>query len=151
MSGRICNGCREVKPISDFYTRPNGFVSKRCRACAAAASLEWRAKNPGRAAAARRRYVEKNPEKCAEAASASQKAKPEVYAAASRRYYNKNPEKVKALMRKQMEELHDCYIARSMGISVKDATPELLELKREQLRVHRMARELKKSLKENKE
>lgn len=77
---------------------------------------------------------------------------PDKYRAAKREWAAKNPDKVETSSRRtklqQMTELRPAYVAVVLGISVKDLTPELLALKREQLEIRRLAREAKQQLKE---
>lgn len=45
-----CNGCKEIKPHSEFYvdSQRHGHYLPRCKACCAEAGREWRQKNHGK-------------------------------------------------------------------------------------------------------
>lgn len=51
----------------------------------------------------------------------------------------------KKLMQKRVDILADAYVVQKLGLVKAQATPELIALKREQLAIKRMARELKKA------
>lgn len=78
-------------------------------------------------------------------------------------YRAANPEKVKALQSKYVGKytekqadgnklrrsaLSDGYVASKLFVPLVDCTPDLIEMKREQLLMHRALRELNKILKE---
>ena len=61
------------------------------------------------------------------------------------RYYQDKREGVLADKRIMRAELSDAYVVNVMGLKQHEAPPELIALKREQLAIKRMARELKKA------
>jgi hypothetical protein len=135
-------------------------LSPRCKACVLAWLAEDRKANPQkyreREAATYQRHAEKkkaavrdwrtkNPEKVAEQTRQWQKANPDKCREADMRYATSNPEKVREKARRIRASMTDAYIAGQLQLSVKRAPPELIALKREQLAIKRMARELKKA------
>lgn len=114
-----------------------------------AARREWYANNPEKARASHAKWYAENPDRVAEygreyrsanadrvaAFLAAYKARPEVKAA------------LKARKQRDVAELGNNYVKRVIfpdGIP-KNVPPELIALKREQLTIKRMARELKKA------
>lgn len=72
---------------------------------------------------------------------------PYKYRAKQAAWANANPAHAVA----RISELGDSYIAGTLGMKTAEAPPELIALKREQLTMHRMARELKQAAKPTKE
>lgn len=115
--------------------------------------------------AARERYNQ-SPE--GKAAKARYRASPKGKAVAKRHMarYNQSPgakeaqkrrrrqsPKYKAAMRRRsaraVADLRDAYVARHLGLRVAEAPPELIELKRQQLTLRRLAKTLKKAAHES--
>ena len=51
-------------------------------------------------------------------------------------------------MRKSVEDIRPAYVARRLGVHVRDMTPELHDLKREQLIIARLSKQIKNELKD---
>ena len=51
-------------------------------------------------------------------------------------------------MRRIADELTDCYVAGELGLNLSNCPPELIQMKRERILMHRALRELNKTLKE---
>ena len=116
-----------------------------------AASREWYAENADKALAGQAIWREKNKDHCAEYSREYRTANPEKVAAFVKAYRARPEVKAVARARKQREvvELVDGYVKRVIfpdGIPP-HIPPELITLKREQLAIKRMARELKKATK----
>jgi len=107
----------------------------------------WYAANPERARENNTAWCAANLEKKRESNTAWRAANPEKHRACSLVWSREHPEDVIRQTSKAREDLAPSYVAFVLQMSVKDVTPELLELKREQLRLTRIARELKKELK----
>lgn len=60
-----------------------------------------------------------------------------------------NPDKVKEIARRRVAELTQDYLAGLIGLPVKEVPHDLLEMKRDQLLVRRMARQLKEAINES--
>lgn len=85
-----------------------------------------------------------NPEKYKELAKRAALENPEKYRQRHQRWRAANPDKVNT----HVSRLTDAYVRdtlSNMGVPRQIATPELIALKREQLAIKRMARELKKA------
>ena len=65
-------------------------------------------------------------------------------------YEQKNKDRHTAKSKRNRETLSNCYLAGRMGISVKECDDNLLTMKREQILISRLLRELNKELKETK-
>lgn len=164
---KTCSKCGEVKALSEFYK--NCSPCKNCKDLhvaayrkanpekAAARNANWRKANPEKVAAAQAAYRKKkpeNPEKAAARKAAWRKANPENPKERNDRnsaWRKKNPEKLAANRSAygfvERAELRPSYVARMLQIPVSQLTPELLELKREQLLFKRLARDLTQAAK----
>lgn len=143
METKTCSNCGEMKPsAASFAARGN-----QCKACLAAYARDRRRKNPERAradsAAARRKRLAADPGGVREY---TRQRNAEWRAA--------NPERWKE-SNKRLHKLWSDNLARSYVLSqllrgdgsLEDSKvpEELIELKREQLRLHRLAKELKQA------
>lgn len=88
------------------------------------------ADNPAKLIARSRAYYAENKQKCK---------------AQTAGYRVKNAEKLKASGAKHRTEISPSYAARAIGLKTSQLTPEILALKREQLTLHRLARQLRKA------
>lgn len=70
---------------------------------------------------------------------------PEKFRARAREYHAANRDMYAGLYKRARQELRDSYVATTLRMKTADVPPELLALKREQLAIKRMARELKKA------
>jgi len=155
---KTCSKCGEVKAGSEFYsgrTRP-------CKECESSNGAAYRKANPEKVAARKASYRKANPEKVATAVAAWRKANPEKVAAQGPAYckanpekvaagkvayYKKNAEKIHAMAKFVASEMRPAYVATCIGLPVSRLTPELLALKRQQLKTHRLSKQIAKALK----
>lgn len=111
---------------------------------------KYRARHKDVIAEKHRRYREANLAKVRETQRLSTAkafaSNPEKFRAACRAWHKNNPENAAKRSRKKVDGLSDGYVASAMRVKVSDATTELLALKREQLAIKRMTRELKKAI-----
>lgn len=112
----------------DWYTENREKVAKRRRENLAERSRAYRAANR---------------EKMAERKRARQEASREKKTEWSRAWYADNREKAREHSRKCIEKLSNSYVAGRIGISTKLAPPDLIEAKREQLKLVRLLKEKK--------
>jgi len=75
-------------------------------------------------------------------------ANPEKHRECKKKWAEENPEKVKEKDRIRVEKLSDSYIAVRLGLPVGAVTKELFEMKREQLTLYRMAKEIRRTIKQ---
>ena len=133
------------------------FATQRCLPCKRAEARKWHKENPEKSKATSRKWKEGNQEKVKVAVRKWREENQEKARAASRKWYEENPEKAKAKARKQYEEnpekvnaiarknietLSDRYVSKRIGAPIKDLSPEIIELKREQLLMFRLNKEL---------
>ena len=65
----------------------------------------------------------------------------------NRKFHAKpSAEKTKELAKKRQEMLTDAYVANILKVPVKNIPPELIQLKREQLRIYRLTKQLKNEI-----
>ena len=143
-----CSKCGEVKSLDGFYRdagKPDGRRAD-CSVCSRASISKWRAENPEKHKACVKKWRAENPEK-----EKATKAKwcaenPEKNRASGAKWRAENPEKVKAIEAQRTAGLASAYVAASCGLKVSQLTPELLELKRAQLQMHRLTKQLNKEI-----
>lgn len=118
---------------------------KRARAAA------WYAANREKVKAAANARYAANPEKMKAYQAAHRAANPEKMKARGAAWLAANREKMKAYCDARravrVAQLHPAYVAGRLGLPVAEVTPELLEMKREQLTLHRLGRQVKAALK----
>jgi len=113
-----CKKCGEEKELSEFYACKNGKGGKRsfCKKCFYLSNKQ----NPCR--------------------------KPEVRSIYMKKWLEDHPESQNAYVRKCRESGTPSYIAQALRIPLAQLTPELLELKRAQLEMYRLTKQLKKEI-----
>lgn len=155
---KLCSGCGEGKDISEFTRGWN--PCKSCRASARKAERPQftpltEAQRAERKLESQRRFRRDNP--------GYQRESRRTYA---RNYYALNcdqlkrqtsaylrahPEVVRAVRKRQVESMSPSYLRAALRLPPEQTTPELLDMKREQLTVYRLSRQLKTKLKETHE
>lgn len=148
METKKCSKCGEVKPPSEFgldRSKKHGLANQ-CKRCKGATSNAWREKNRERNRANERAWEERNRGHIRERQRARYRADPEKAKAPTEAWVRANPEKVLAVAKRARDGLTKAYIASKLRIPVRDLTPELLALKREQLALKRLSREIKREL-----
>lgn len=168
-----CSKCGEVKGLGEFgkSSRSPDGKQRLCKQCDRLKCEQWRRANPAKAKAARddwrarhpdvvkqysADYYKKNPQKGSE----RRRANVEAYRATKTAWRKKNidserqretqwkhqnRDKVKAANKQRIDNISPAYAAGLMNLPVAIAPLELIALKREQLAIKRMARELKKA------
>lgn len=136
MHGKACVACKAVKPLFDFCSQPDRIDGKRsrCKAC----------EQPWRKAMASERYRVKKDEL---------RAKAREWEKANRTRTN---ERVRQARRLERQELADSYVKRLLSDRsevIKPALlpPALVDLKREQLLLARLAKQMQQALTEKQE
>lgn len=174
MDTKTCTKCGETKALTEFYVNKGcvGGVSSQCKACHRIASKQRYLANPEKVIARARVWAEANPEKrktiCAKSAKkrapeiaeytkkwrkenpnkAYRVLHPDKYRACQREWKKNNPEKQRAQKQRAQALLTPAYVANALHLPVGQLTPELLELKRQQLELHRLQRQLQATLKD---
>lgn len=126
---KTCTGCGEAKELSEFSrnkTKPDGFKSE-CKKCEAAYRAKHREKLNAKAAKWRADNRERERAWC-------------------KKWRDSRPDKQKEIGTKRTSNLTASYIATSLKMKVSNLTPELIELKREQLLMRRATKQLTKEI-----
>lgn len=161
-----CSFCREAKALSDYYkdSRAKDGHTSRCKACVNADSKTWKKQNAERYAEYRTAYYEKNKAKLITIRSAWAKENADKVKSYDRKWREANaqrlkamdmawrkdhPEKVAEYRRKHVDEVSQSYVANLLEIPTAKVPPELLQMKRDEIALRRMARTLKKASNEN--
>ena len=135
METKICSKCKERKPLEEFFKNertPTGYTSY-CKKCHLIAAKEWKEKNKERTKELRQNWNKANKEKVLE-----QNKK--------WRSNNNNREKANAKLRRGIENCSPCYIKsklKKQGFIDSQITPEVIEEKRNIIKVKRIIKQIK--------
>jgi hypothetical protein len=163
---KACTRCGEVKPLAEYAAdkRASTGTQSVCKKCQADIRRGRRDKDRE----AQKRWREKNAEYvCAKRKEYDQKTKPKRRQKERARYW-KDPDKARKkaeeyrtdkyedVMRRNREHLKEdrenlgpVYVAKVLGMRRKEVPPQLLEMKKEQLTLRRLARQLRKAKNES--
>lgn len=160
---KTCSVCKVEKDEIEFSrdaSRKTGR-SPRCKVCERARHAKWKADNPEKVREYKAKWQADNPEKVREYTAKWSVAHPEKVRECQTRWKANNPEKVRAYEIKRRadnpeakrirqarwrEGLSDRCVAEYLGLP--NPPPELIELKREQLKMLRASRQLRQAIKE---
>lgn len=159
---KLCPDCSKTLPSEAFGANPNGRygLNTYCRPCVAARTRAWKQKNYESVIAHKRAYYEANKARLLEQQRQyyrenktrileAQRRQPEENRAHVKAWAKANPEKRRAQGRRRVQNLAANYVRQCITgrseISSDAIPPELIDLKRDQLAIKRMARELKKA------
>ena len=142
MESKACTKCGVVKPLSEFYFyKPRNYYWTMCNLCKKENNRRWQKENEN--SARQKRYRDNNRE-------AIKKSK--------ERWDSKNRDKIRERLkknalknRKQLTSPYIICLLTNQGFFPDQITPELIELKREQLEMTRLARQLKQAVRDNQE
>lgn len=153
-AAKKCSKCGEVKGLGEFHVRPESNDGRRgtCKECHRSMRRAWYADNIDRerqvrAAAAIEKY-RADPEKGRAQQRAWRLANRDAMSRRYRDVYAKNRDALIERCRLMRARLDSSYVMQTLRLKAadrKEAPPALIALKREQLAIKRMARELKKA------
>ena len=145
---KTCTKCGETKELSEFYADKSKKDEKRarCKKCDSPCQRNRRIENLEKFRAREAKMRAENPEKFRVRQSKWRAENPEKQKARDAKWRAENPEKVLSTAAKSRQNLTPSYIANVMHISVNACPPELLELKRHQLEMHRLTKQLTKEI-----
>jgi len=143
MSTKKCSKCGEVKGLGEFYKNNSAKDGRGgyCKTCQGAATKKWRANNPEKV---------NNPEKQKQYRDNWEAKNFEKNREYREKYRKDNREIVNRRSRESQKRaydmLSDSYIRKRLygtaALSAKDIPPQLIELKREAIRIERYLKEL---------
>lgn len=158
---KLCGMCSRDLPRSSFakQTKAKDGLFSYCRECAAERKRAWRTRNAERVKQYNRDYrqqhrEERNAKRRGQPATEKDRARVarwveanrDRYLQAKRRYYQANKVALapanRARYERMRDDLHDCYVAAVLrqGTTLRphEIPRELIAMKRDQLRVHRL-------------
>lgn len=152
-----CRNCESVDRREKYLSDPDKYrqISRVYRAHnpekVRHSRREWALRFPDKVSALKKRYWEKNRDVVIARRKATRD--PVKYRAAIKRWEENNKDKVRLSSlrwaKKQSDTLSDTYIICALrSCKITNPSPELIELKREQLMLYRMTKELFKALNE---
>ena len=138
METKTCCKCGEVKALGEYsFRKDENRYASHCKKCVCERTNKWNLENPERRTEKDKMWHSKN----------RHKSNTHKY-----QWMKKNKDKWHAAQainnKKQIDELRDAYVASQLGMRVKDAPPSLIELKRQQLLIHRATKQLIETIKE---
>jgi hypothetical protein len=151
---KTCRACAETKPLTEFYRRgKSGAPYLDCKKCHGNRTREWMAEHPDKVREIRRKAQDKyqvvHKEKLREMAKEKYWANPEKHRRVVREYYNtEQGRRAKSdQAARERERLASWYVKRTIigtdGVSARLIPEELVEVKRQQLQLVRLLRDLK--------
>ena len=148
--------CCAIEKRRDLFSvdksRPKKIPSK-CKSCANDYSKNYYKENTNKCKSSVRSWNAQNPEKKALLNKDWATRNKSDISERSKRWWNfeGGREKGKITYQKQVSLVSDGYAAGLMNLHVKDCPPELIELKREQLTIKRLSRQIKQTTKAHNE
>lgn len=134
---KTCHKCGVVKELGEFHNdakRKDGKYPK-CKNCCKSYQDEYRRRNHEKLLDDKKRYYLNNSDKIIKyQAEYLHKNRDKVYARNARSFV------------KYRDSLSDSYVANVMSVKVSQSSHELIELKREQLLMHRATKQLIKEI-----
>ncbi len=161
---RICTKCGIEKDLEEFVKDKKCLQGRRrmCKKCRVGHQKKWRTENKERILAQEKKYRAENKEKISaqqkkyraenKEKESSRKKKWQVenkekVSAIQKKYQVENKERISAQQKKHREGLPDVYIKRlivkGIPLKPKDIPQCLVDLKREELKINRLIREMK--------
>lgn len=158
---KYCGGCKRSLQLDEFHRnikRPDG-CAVQCKSCVNAYHAARYAENPAKYLKKNAEWRKKNPEKAREiekkrvANHRSQnthayQASLEYHRMWNAENYRLNAKIFRATAIDKRQELSGSYVAYRLKMPVTDISPDLFELKREQLRIYRLTKQLAEALNE---
>lgn len=150
-SSKACTKCGAVKLLSEFARCKDcrDGISPICRKCRYQQSNDIRKNNREKYLLSERKYREMNIDKVRAQSAAWYLKNKEREAAKKKEWAKNNKEKRREQDRAAAERMNSRYTAKALRMRAAEITPELIALKREQLTIHRLARQLKEKANES--
>lgn len=148
--------CCAIEKRRDLFSvdkaRPKKIPSK-CKSCAKDYSKNYYKENTDKCKSSIRKWMDANPERLVEIRK-DWVSKNKDHVLKYRKYrWTLDPvkEREKEALKKRIESISDGYTSRLLCIPLKDCPPELIELKREQITIKRLSRQIKQTTKAHNE
>ena len=165
MDSKTCTRCQEHKPLNEFAAdkRASTGTQSACKRCQAEirkqrrekdreAQKAWVARNANHVRAKRREYQQATKERRRELERARYWLAPEKHRAEATEYRTANADKVRTKNRERLrqdrEQLGPIYVAKVLGMRPAEIPKPLMALKKEQLTIRRLARQLREGVKD---
>ncbi len=130
-----CTTCGEWKELEEFIKRKiiKSGLGSQCKVCRNEAMRKYREKDPEAYRESWGRYYVKNFDKVIEKC---------------KQYCKNNPERNRIYKKKSIKFLADSYLRNKLGRDGIPITPEMIQIRREQIMVHRALKQLKEATNE---
>jgi hypothetical protein len=94
---KLCTGCNQILPRSEFYERSNGEIVSRCKKCSSRIAYSWAKSNPEKRKASKKRYYLNGGKEVSNIALRRNRAKnPELYGNINKAWIARNRDRVNA-------------------------------------------------------
>lgn len=145
-----CTRCGQAKPCAEFHKHrgTRDGLAQWCKECKKAHALAYRNGNLEKVREKDRLRAEAMSTHAKNAKHKSWRDRNREHVrryarAEARALYARNPEKYRQIAKAGAEQMTPAYVAKVMRIKVADLTPEILAMKREQIFICRLSRQLK--------
>ena len=160
---KICSKCGEEKLLKEFNLQISGKYGRYswCKICASDLNKKYRKQNRDKILEYGKEYHKQNQDKRnleskeyykqnRDKILKYRKEYREQNQDKRKEYYKQNQDKRKEYYKQNRDKLEDNYIKNSLsnisGIKFKDISPELIEAKREQIKLYRLIKKIKNEL-----
>lgn len=138
---KFCEFCGVEHPLTNEYWYIN--TNKACKKKIMYNSKMWRKANQEKAKESVKRWREANPDKNKACTIRCKKANPKKYIDKLNEWKKNNPQKVSLYERKKILNIVDSYVASIMGKKLSEIPPEIIETKRNIIKIKRLINNLK--------
>ena len=147
---RGCNKCGEIKSVDDFHSDKSRKYNLAgiCRKCSKYRYLDWYKNNPEKAKIINDRYRRNHLERDKIRHKIYRKNNPEIYRKSTKKYREKNKSKVIEMNMNVVKNVTNGYavgiIKRQFDIPTSEITPDMIMLKKVEIKSKRMINNHKK-------
>lgn len=135
MTTKVCSTCKVEKELDEFhnYKASKDGKQRKCKECGRLSTAKWQ---------------KANPEKVKATNAARYAANPEKEKFRSSLWKRENAKKHQESNRKSRANLATWHVVAMLRSNIRDTPQELIELKREQLKMYHATKQLQQALKE---
>lgn len=150
-ASKICSACLIKKPETSF-SKDGDRLRSKCKECSKEYHRRWTEQNAARVKSYHEIWRANNKEKCLAWVAKWHAKNSERFKLEAKAWRERNPEKATALALKtsvaKIALLKDSYLAQLLEMPVDDCPPDLLGMKRDQVSLKRITKQLTEALNE---
>lgn len=147
---KVCTKCGECKAVTEFNKQAGRMlgIASNCKICRAKAKNKWKFANPEKVRAYDAATRKNKPEMMLSKRAKYKANNPEAVRASLAKYQENNNEAIQERARFRVASLCKLYVAQRLGVRVADCSPELIDMKREQLTIYRLTKQITNAAKQ---